>query len=272
MDSRKHEIRMVPIDAAMRERFERNAPAALARRPASWFVEAWLGTGELLLVATVSLVGLLLLGWSAAAMLGLLLVSAAIGFCGDFLKGLLLRRQLAQHFQALHQDIEVWAVASVLLEGKDEVRADHVRSAQMGAGCGLMLDLCFGGMAVVAMVVVLHRGGISLVEPFVHDATMRNLLLGLVAFQVASLSWQLFEHTLGGRANSAVQFQAGGRGIGLFLLMFIVLFAVDDGGSLRTALVVANGALLGLGLVAVFGMGLVRRETQWLRAHLRARR
>jgi len=72
-----------------------------------------------------------------------------------------------------------------------------------------------------------------------------------------------------------VTIASGGRGIALFMLMFVGVIAQSSeasAGNLAMWLMVAvNGAVIFAGALNVFGYWLVKGETRWLEQYLKQR-
>jgi hypothetical protein len=75
-----------PITAADRERFHRNAPAALVRRGPAFVGETFAEAFETLLIGGVPIVGMLRFGWSADQLLLFLLIGTWTAILLDFAK------------------------------------------------------------------------------------------------------------------------------------------------------------------------------------------
>lgn len=248
----------VPITPGMRARVARNAPAAIARRGGGFWIEQWIALLHWVAVATTSLAGLLLLGWSPLAMLAFLLASAWLNVAGDLLRWLLFRRRVHAFAETFSDDAEVWAVALALHSGKQSLPPEQ--SNRYAVGIGLFVDLAFGGVATAVMLLALQAHGVDLWTDFRSDGPLRWTLLAIIALQVLGLCWALLSHAVGSQREVPMKVTPGARGLGLFILMFLVMGAGDEGRQLWLPLVIANGLLMLLGAVGLFGLLLMLRD------------
>jgi hypothetical protein len=264
----QHEIRYIDIDQAQMQRFRANAPAATARRDAGFFTENWLASFELVAIGTMGLVGLHVLGWSAQGALAVLLVSVWAGVLGDLMKYLLAHRAVQRMAGQHNADAQVWAVAGALMRGETRYREDHAGGYRPGTG--LFVDLSFGGIATV---MVAHAGGLSswgAWQALLAHPEWRWVLIGLVWWQLMGASLTTARHAWLGERAGPIRFQAGARGLGLFLLMFATLMFFEENGSAASAVMTtANVCLLLLALLAFPGMWILHREKRWLDEWLR---
>ena len=264
-------IQYTAIDADQMQRFHAGAAAALARRGGGFSVENWLQSLELGLVGAVGLVGLLVLDWPPAAALAALLLGVWASWCGDLIKYVLAHRAVRRMSDEAAADAQVWAVANALMDGERRYRSD--RAGRYHPGLALAIDLLFGGVATAVIV-----GVTGLFAPVVWGAILSNpewrwILTGLVWWQLMAAAWAAMRHAWLGERAGSIRYAAGGRGIGLFLLMFPVVFLLDEHpGASGGAMVLANLGLLLLSALALFGSWLMQRETRWLRDWLRSER
>ena len=264
-------IQYTAIDAEQMLSFRAGAAAALARRGSGFSVENWLQSIELGLVGAVGLVGLLVLDWPPAAALAALLLGVWASWCGDLIKYLLAHRAVRRMSEEATADAQVWAVANALMDGETRYRSDRV--ARYPPGLGLFVDLRFGGVATAVIV-----GVTGLFVPTVWSGILANpewrwILIGLVWWQLMAAAWTAMRHAWLGEGAGSIRFGAGGRGVGLFLLMFPIVFMFDGKpGAAAGAMVIANLGLLLLSALALLGSWLLQRETGWLRDWLRAER
>lgn len=264
-------IQYTAIDAEQMRSFRAGATAALARRGIGFSVENWLQSIELGLVGAVGLLGLLVLDWSPAAALAALLLGVWANWCGDLIKYVLANRAVGRMSEDAAVDAQVWAVANALMEGDSRYRSDRV--TRYHPGLALFVDLLFGGVATAVIV-----GVTGLFVPAVWVGILANpewrwILLGLVWWQLMAAVWTAARHAWLGERAGSIRFGAGGRGIGLFLFMFPIVFMLDGKpGAAGGAMVIANLGLLLLAALSLFGSWLIQRETGWLRDWLRSER
>jgi len=265
---------MVPITADDIERFHRCAPAALERRGGGFVFEE-LGTAfRLFLMGMTPIVGMLYFGWSANQLLLFLLVGAWVSIVCDIAKLALLRNAVKAFAQPRIDDSHVWVVAEALRKGKNEAPRDHLRQKYQPE-LGALVDVLFGTVSS-AVIWVSAAGadpdfGIGLLEA-------RGVVYGLaclVAYQVLFTVWEIVDHKTGSGADRGVKVAVGLRGVGLFLLMFLVIFvegaAGENGQLARAVMLTANGTIVFVGLLSVAGIWMMRGETAWLRDYLRRR-
>jgi hypothetical protein len=261
-------IRMLAIDATMRRRFYADAPAALSRRTGTYFVDLAVDAAGFLLVPAVALAGLLR-GWPPAALLLFVLVTFATALACDLCKYVLARRHVRTEAETMNADGHVWVIARALAAGRNAIRADFVAGYVPAAG--LIVDFVAGGFAATMLVVVTQSHGVDLWAPLATDASMQLALFATVSAQLAGTAWHLLAHVFGALHRAPLRIAAGGRGIGLLVLLFLVMAAGDGGRSLWLPLFIANAALLLLALMGVAGTVLIWNDTAWLRRHLRER-
>lgn len=242
----------------MRARVARNAAAAIARRGGGFWVEQWVVLLQWFVVAGVSLVGLVLLGWSPTGMLAFLLASAWLNVAGDFLRWLVFRRRVRAFADRFNDDQEVWAVGVALSRGRQEIAPNQ--SSRYAVGLGLFIDIVMGGIATAVLQLALAEHGVDLWAEFRGEGPMRWTLLAIIALQALGLAWALLSHLVGSQRDSPMKVTPGARGLGLFILLFIVMGLGDEGRALWLPMVVANGLLLGLGLLGIAGMAILLYE------------
>lgn len=248
----------MPITREVRARVARNAPAAIARRRGGYWIEQWIALLQWFVVAATSLAGLVLFGWSPLSMLAFLLASAWTSVAGDLLRWLLFRRRVHAFAETFSDDAEVWAVALALHSGKQSLPPEQ--SNRYAVGIGLFVDLVFGGVATAVMLLALREQGFDPWTDFRSDGPIRWTLLAIVALQALGLAWALLSHAVGSQRDVPMKITPGARGLGLFILMFLVMGLGDDGSQLWLPLMVANGLLLLLGVFGFAGLLLMLRD------------
>jgi hypothetical protein len=251
-------VQPVPITESMRARVRDHAPEAIARRGTSFWVEQWIAIVQWFVVAGVSLIGLLMFGWDAGAMLAFLLASAWLNVAGDLLRWLIFRRRVLAFAQRFNDDAEVWAVGIALSKGRQELSPNE--TSRYAVGIGLVVDFLFGGVATGVMLLGMREHGIDPWAAFRSEGPMRWTLLAIIALQALGLLWAVLSHLVGSQREAPLKVTPGARGLGLFILLFMVMGLGDEGRQLWLPLVVANAALLFLGVIAVAGMALMLYE------------
>jgi hypothetical protein len=276
----------IPITPADLERFHRNALAALARRGRGFVAEAVLTGVQTILVGGVPILGLLYWGWSGMEMLLFLIATAWVGILCDAAKVLWLRKRAEAFAKAGYDDWHVWVVADAIRSGKNEAPSDHLR-AKWQPVAGIVIDFLMGGVSTVLIVVQLvAKAGLGL--NLLHT---RALLIGLgltAGLRIVLTAWQIVHHhsrrpreaerpgvvTTNPDSDRPVKAIVGLRGVGIFLLMFLVVMLTESDLGMDAAwliMLVVNGLIVLLGVVNLLGPLTTRGETQWLRQYLAER-
>jgi hypothetical protein len=274
---------MAPITPADLDRFHRNAPAALARRGRGYVAESVLNGAQTILVGGVPILGLLYWGWSGMEMLLFLIVIAWVGIVCDAAKVLWLRERAEAFASAGYDDWHVWVVADAIRSGKHEAPRAHLRAKWQPVG-GVAIDFVMGGVSTLLMVIQLAaKAGLGL-----HSFQARALAIGLAlmaGWRIVFTVWQIVHHRRGSRrwagspvaasanadSDRPVKAAVGLRGVGLFLLVFLVVALTENELSVdaaRMIMLVVNGLVVLLGVVGLLGPLIVRGETRWLRRYL----
>jgi hypothetical protein len=269
--TRSKDNELVPIAAADLTRFRKNAPAALARRGGGFVAESVGNALALLLAGLIPIVGLVWFGWSASEMLVFLVIGLWIGILGDFAKFALLPGQVRRSGAAYYEDWQVWVVASALRRGKNEAPRSHLE-AKYTPVAALFVDLVFGGVATAILCIALAKSGFDIRQELWNNAWLVKSIAALAIYEAAFTLWEVVRHKLGGEAAGQVRVTLGMRGLGLFLLMFLVVMLDDalhdNGATARVAMLVVNAAILALAAFNLVGLYWVRTETAWLREYL----
>ncbi|MDD3516927.1 MAG: hypothetical protein PHQ14_01155 [Chromatiales bacterium] len=261
--------RSLTLDAARLRTFERDAPAALARRTPAFFAEQYWAVAELLLVAGVSLWGLFVLGWSPVVMLVYLLAGIWLGTFVDALKLWLIPQAVRRETAAFNRDRMVWVVVDALMHERDEISDNHAAGYRPRLSLGI--DILFGGFATLMILAPLVEARVDIVAELLADRTMLNSLAFTLALQFAGGVWIIASHRIGPERDAPTRIGLGARGLGLFLLMFLFVIVGPGPDVAWRFLLPANLALIALAGLSAFGVVLMHRETIWLRGHLRAR-
>lgn len=260
----RNEVQYIALDAAQMQRFSRNLPAALARRSGGFMAEQWMATGEMLMVGCVGLFGLWRLDWSPEGAVACLLLGIWAKIIGDLMKYCLARRALLRLKDEWDDDAQVWAVGNALKDGQTQLRADRVGGHM--PGMGLFVDLAFGGVATGVIVKVSGLFRPETWQVLLAQPEWRWVLIGMVWWQLMTAAISTLRHAWLGERAGRLQFAAGGRGLGLFLLMFpVLMFYGESEGNARGVVLVSHLALIVFALIGFFGCWLLQRETRWLR-------
>lgn len=256
----------MPLTPQHVARMEQDAAAALARRRGGWWAEQVAACLELLLVVGLSLAALWLWGAAPLSMLLVLLAAAWVGILGEIATYVLRRRAVDAEQQAASDDLFVWHVVDAMMDGRDRISPEAVRGHT--GGLGILLDLTMGGISTVAVLGMLDHAGGNWRTALAEDAVAGWTLAAIALWQALRILWMCLRRAFALTDASPPRFAAGGRGLGLFLLVFVLLWAGDEGRELKLALSWAYGLLLALCLLAVPGLWLMQRQTQWLRTYL----
>jgi hypothetical protein len=260
-----------PLAAEDLARFLRNAAAAVARRDAAYFRAETRDSIGRIAFGALPLLGLALLGWRADQQLAFLVAGAWIAIAADLLRWLLLRRAVAREVARYNDDQHVWLVAEALYRRREGMRVELARSYSYGRG--LLIDLLLGAIATAVLAGLWSAaGGVVLADALRGLASNTGLRWGLAlvaAMEFAGVVGLWLRHRLTPDSAPAPKLGAGARGIGLLLLVGLMAFVGPISYS-ATAIVSAAGAgLVLVGLIGLVGVGLLRRETRWLRDYLR---
>jgi hypothetical protein len=262
---------LAPLTAAYMARFYRNAPAALARR-GSGFVASEFGRAlALLLTGAIPLVGMLAYGWSASELLVFLVVGSWIGIACDLVKYLALPTHVRRGGETYYDDWHVWVVASALRRGEETAPRSHL-AAKYEPALGVLVDFVCGGIGTALICVALAETGFSFRTELWQNGGLLKSVAILATYEVTMTAWEIARHKLGGDASGAVKVALGMRGLGLFLLLFVVVMIRealgDDGALARSVMLAVNGAIVLTACFNAIGFLLVRGETNWLREYL----
>jgi hypothetical protein len=146
---------------------DRDAYAALARRGCSYVIERILGISGMVVVATLSLLGLWLWGASPLTMAMMLLCSAWLGIVGDWAKALTLRDAVGHELAAADADHWVWSVARALMTGRTTIRSSDPPKRETMHHL-LVADLICASAAIVMTLLMLRDRG--------HDIVARQAI------------------------------------------------------------------------------------------------
>ena len=265
------------------DRFHQNAPAALARRGRSYMVGEVFGGVQTAVLGALPIVGMIYWGWSGIEMFVFLIVSLWVGIACDITKFIWLQKRAQAFADARLNDWHVWVVVEALRAGREEAPANHLR-AHWEPWNGVWIDCVFGVISTMLILALLIAGaGVDF-----GTAISRGPVLGLILIsiiRVLSTILEIRQHrqadaTRGQAAVSAadlpVKAVLGLRGAALFMLMFLVVFLVEElEGNTDImwiiAMSVVNGLVVLWGLLNAFGWLWIRGETRWLREYLEQR-
>lgn len=267
-------IRMTQLSPEDLRRFAINAPAALARRGGGFFLREIARGIEQMLYGVWPLIGLWWLGWSTIEMVGFFFVRMWIGILCDLFKLCTLHSAVMRWAKVKYDDWHVWVVAQALRDNQKQLVESHLR-AQYQPWLGVLVDFVFGGVGTVGIIgMLIERGSDEFRIPLEGSFFFISLVL-CVIFPLVMTAWEVIRQRVAEDAPGDVTIASGGRGIALFLLMFVAVIAQSseaNAGDLAMWLMVAvNGAVIFAGALNVFGYWLVKGETRWLEQYLAKR-
>jgi hypothetical protein len=268
---RHRPMEMVKLGAEDMSRFHRNAPAALARRGGNFFAREIAQGCEQMLYGCWPLVGILWLGWSTLELIFFFVVRMWVGILCDLAKLCTLCPAVMRSAQTKYDDWHVWVIAQALRDQQKELVRSHLR-ARYQPWQGVLVDFLFGGVATVGIAAMLLQSkGADLQVHFEGQWFLGSLLLSIVYPVMMGLSELVRHRIVGGERDVVIA--SGGRGIGLFLLMFVAVVAHEaqtNAADFAMWLMVAvNAVVIFAGALNVFGYWLVKDETRWLERYLR---
>jgi hypothetical protein len=255
---------MVALTRAHRDRFRAEAPAALARRSRSWFAEQSWGALEPALTGGVALVGLWLLEWPGVAVLAFALAAIWNAVACDIAKLVLANAAVHREAEQWSAERTFWTIAEAIREGKREMRADALLPYRPGTG--LFVDLVFGGIATAVMLAAIEERPREVLAALTGSDAARYMLAGMLGAQWLATLATIARHRLPGE-RAPMRFGAGVRGLGLFIVMFVAVMSEGAARAMTLALAMNTG-LLALAGISLFGLWLIRGETEWLRREL----
>ncbi|TWT77205.1 hypothetical protein Pla123a_18600 [Posidoniimonas polymericola] len=275
----------IPLTQADLERFHANAAAALARRGGAYMWEEVTGGLQTVLAGAVPLVGLGWWGWSAVEMMVFLLVGAWVGILCDAAKVLLLRERAEAFAATMYDDWHVWVVVDALRNGSHAAHPSHLRAKWDPLG-GVFVDFAMGGISTLLIVMTLiHEAGLDLAT--LESPGLLACLLGYALLRVADTVWEILHHRAADRnrqprgehatvrpdSDRPVRAVVGLRGVGLFLLVFLVVILTDEKTDLHgdvtwMCMAVLNALVIVVGGLNFTGPIWLGPETRWLRRYL----
>ncbi len=266
MSSDNHNATRIPINAAMRAAFKANASAALRRRSNSYLIGMAMNVVQWLVIASVALLGLYRWGWTAAHMLIVFVAGIAVAAIADLLKYLLARRSMLDDFQKMKDDRLVWHMVTALQQGLTDIEAPP--PTRLGAA--IAFDLVLGAIGVWLLWSQLQTLGVPPAALLASGPGLRGALIAVCIAPLCSLLSSLVSGQKEESGHDELEFRAGGRGISLIFLAAALWFLGGNPEAAHGVMIFINGATVFFGVLGVFGVWLMYREREWLRAHLQA--
>jgi hypothetical protein len=272
---KRHDNEEVLITPADMKRFHRNAPAAILRREGTYTFDEFGNGLRSVFLGGVPLVGLLWFDWSSSQLMFFLLVGIWVAILCDFAKLWYLEKPIREWAAVSYDDWQVWTVAAALRAGKNTAMKSHL-SAKYEPWAGVLVDVVFGGLSSVLIPVALAEAGEGIDGTILKERGVMFSLVGLIAYQVLFTVWEIISHRRSLGDSRQVKVKLGMRGLGLFLLMFLLVMVADNWGeqssATRIAMLVVNAGIVFMGVVTMVGPLMIRHETQWLREYLAKRK
>lgn len=257
----------VEISADMRSRFRTLAPAALARRTPAVLRGQMYAMAQWFVVGVFGLLGLYVWRWAPIGLLILFLAGLYSGLFVDFIKYFLFRKRLERVHEQLSDDRMVWAIAEADMRGKDRIRADAMQTTH--PGMAVTVDLYAGGFAALILYFGLKHLDVDLIDAIRAEDGLRWALIAVVVLPWVSL-FEALVQTRGPDGYDSVQFQAGGRGGGLLVVVIVFMFLAESRSAIHKLMVFINSGTVIVSLIGALGLWLMWRERQWLAAQLSA--
>ncbi|MBL0041856.1 MAG: hypothetical protein IPP28_12615 [Xanthomonadales bacterium] len=257
-------IRYIEIDAAMRKRFDVCAPAALARRSPSRLRAQAMSMLQWLVIGGIGLFGLYVWHWPAASLLVVWLAGVAVGIFSDLVKWVFARQRLIRQLESFSDDQFVWHMVTAMQKNENRIREEATQVYRPGTG--LAFDLGFGLIATFLFALWFRHQELDVIALVRSDIALQRALLVVAATPLVAMIATLA--TLGRARDAEIDYQAGGRGLGLFFVIIAFMFFSEMPDAMGKLMVFVNGATLVIGLLAAFGLWLMAQERDWLARHL----
>ncbi len=255
-----------PMTAAMRSAFEANAPTALRRRSNGYLLSTATNVGQWLVISAVALIGLYHWGWTPTHLLLVFVAGIVVATVADAIKWLLARRRLLADYQKMRDDRLVWQIVTARQWGREDIEPEQLPRP----GVAIAMDLVLGVIGVWLLLAQLRAMGVQPTEFLAAASGLRGALIAVCIAPLISLASSLAAGNAEDGAHDDLEFRAGGRGIGLILLAAALWILGNKPDAARSLMLFINGATLFLGVIGTFGVWLMYRQREWLRAHLQS--
>ncbi|MDR3386291.1 MAG: hypothetical protein P4L92_04505 [Rudaea sp.] len=244
-------------------RFRALAPGAIAaHNPAFYVDETSLAVGRIV-GGGLPLVGMLFWDWSAGQMLALLLIGYWVGIAVDTITLAMLAQTIKAEAAQRGDTQYVWSVVEALQKGSDEYNTSY--SAPYSPVTALALDIVLGliGSGMLWMSLRDTETPIQFFHPGRPYMVSVVIIVGMAMARLTALVVRKRQR-FGARKTG---FAAGGRGVGLLILGFAVVFA-GEAATPQVVVAIADGGLVLLGAMGIAGLGIILSETAWLRDYV----
>lgn len=264
MENAGNGIRYIDIDATMRRRFADCAPGALARRSPARLRAQAMAMLQWLVIGGIGLFGLYVWHWPAASLLIVWLAGVAVGIFSNLVKWVFARQRLIRQLESFSDDQFVWHMVTAMQKNENRIREEATQVYR--PGIGLAFDLGFGLIATVLFALWFRHQELDVITLVRSDTALQRALLVVAATPLIALMSTLV--TLGRARDAEIDYQAGGRGLGLFFIIIAFMFFSEMPDAMGKLMVFVNGATVVIGLLAAFGLWLMAQERDWLARHL----
>lgn len=218
-----------------------------------------------LVVGGIGLIGVFVWHWSAMTLLLVWLAGIAAGIAGDLAKWLIARQRLIRQMERFSDDQFVWAMVMAMQKNAQQIREEALHRHR--PGFGLALDLIFGTVATILFIAWFRHEGIDVMGLVRNDIALQRALMAVAATPLIGLVTGLA--TMAKSRDAEIDYQAGGRGVGLLFVMFAFMFFTEGrGDAVRSLVIFVNGATVAVAVLAGFGLWIMARERDWLARHL----
>ena len=254
-------------------RFHELSDATLRRCNRAYFASEICRTVSWVLMGAIPIFGLLCFQWSPRDWLVFLMVGAWTGIILDALKWVFLSKQIMKWARENLELKFVSVMAEALREGRDTVPMEvHEPNPQSGQlKMGVVADFLCGATGT-AIAIAIFPG--NLWAAFTETALFWSVL-GMVGFRVASTAWEIGEQLIPSTEDRTIRIYSGLRGVGLFLLGFLVVFIVGDENEpnfseQQTAwwiMLATNILAILAGLFSLWGSCMIYAKLKWLKGY-----
>jgi hypothetical protein len=264
----------VPITAAEMQRFHRNAHAALKRRQGSYAFDEFGNGLRSVFLGVIPFLGILWWGWSPLQLVFFIVVGTWIAILCDLVKLILLHKQIHAWAKPTYDDWQVWTIVAALRAGRETALKSHLYG-KYEPWKGVLVDFILGSVATLMIGVTLAKVENALEWQALRERDVIVSLVVLIVYQIGFTIWEIASHWLPRNQDQKVKVSVGMRGLGLFLLMFLLVWIADNQEksptAVTTTLLVVNGAIALWGMFTIIGPLLIKKEATWLKDYLAKR-
>ncbi len=256
----------VKITAQMRQEFQRNAPAALARRNNAYLAGMAVNVAQWLLIGSLGLLGIYHWQWTASEMLLVFVAGIVAAIVADSLKWLFARGTMRAEYQKMQDDRLVWEVLAADAKQANQIPGDRLQSKSPGPL--LLMDIVIGAFGIWLLWAQLPAFGLDAESSSDISVGVKLALLVVLLAPVLSMLVATFAHQRAEGGYDELEFRAGGRGIGLVLLAGALAFYGKGEEAARGMMLFVNWATVIVGVMSIAGVAIILQERNALRKHL----